>query len=243
MATDTELDGSASPPRFSRGVAGIGISSFLADVGHEIPTALLPSLLIVTLHAPASALGLIEGISDAAADVARLAGGALADDPGRRRRVAVGGYTTAAVLSAAIGAPAAPLASRDPAGRSLGSPRATGPGAQRPARRHRAARRIRRPTGSSAQWTNSAPSAAHYLSSGWLPRRRPCSHRAVGHPGLLAAIAIIYAIRHMTAARQRTSQPTSRREAQGRLPTPPADERHGQGAPHPFHQQRSIRAA
>ena len=27
------------------GVAGIGTASFLADVGHEIPTALLPNLL------------------------------------------------------------------------------------------------------------------------------------------------------------------------------------------------------
>ena len=68
--------GEATAPRwFSRGVAGIGTSSFLADLGHEIPTALLPSLLTATLHAPASALGLIEGISDAAAGVARLGGG------------------------------------------------------------------------------------------------------------------------------------------------------------------------
>jgi hypothetical protein len=36
--------------------------SFLADVGHEIPTALLPNLLTATLGAPASALGLIEGL-------------------------------------------------------------------------------------------------------------------------------------------------------------------------------------
>ena len=70
MAADTESGETASPRWFSRGVAGIGISSFLADLGHEIPTALLPSLLTVTLHAPASALGLIEGISDAAAGVA-----------------------------------------------------------------------------------------------------------------------------------------------------------------------------
>ena len=108
------------------GVAGIGVSSFLADLGHEFPTALLPSLLTVTLHAPASALGLIEGFSDAAAGVARLAGGALADDPGRRRRVAVGGYTTTtAVLSAAIGA----LAGRGLACRGVGRARAAGPGA------------------------------------------------------------------------------------------------------------------
>jgi hypothetical protein len=86
------------------GVAGIGTASFLADVGHEIPTALLPNLLTATLGAPASALGLIEGISDGLAGAARLAGGALADDPHRRRTLAVGGYTTTAVLSSLIGA-------------------------------------------------------------------------------------------------------------------------------------------
>ena len=86
------------------GVAGIGTASLLADVGHEIPTALLPSLLTATLGAPASALGLIEGIADGLAGAARLAGGALADDPRRRRTLAVGGYTTTAVLSSLIGA-------------------------------------------------------------------------------------------------------------------------------------------
>jgi MFS family permease len=85
------------------GVAGIGMASLLADVGHEIPTALLPSLLTVTLGAPASALGLIEGIADGLAGAARLGGGALADDPNRRRAAAVGGYTTTSVLSGLIG--------------------------------------------------------------------------------------------------------------------------------------------
>jgi hypothetical protein len=118
MAADAESGETTAPRWFSRGVAGIGTSNFLADLGHEIPTALLPSLLTATLHAPASALGLIEGISDAAAGVARFGGGALADDPGRRRRIAVGGYTTTAVLSAAIGAAAAPWQARDLAGRS-----------------------------------------------------------------------------------------------------------------------------
>ena len=89
---------------FGPGVAGIGTASLLADVGHEVPTALLPSLLTSTLGAPASALGLIEGVSDGLAGLARLGGGALSDDPGRRRAVAVGGYTTTAVLSSATGA-------------------------------------------------------------------------------------------------------------------------------------------
>ncbi|MEU7728442.1 MFS transporter [Streptomyces sp. NPDC040724] len=82
------------------GVKGIGSASLLADVGHEIPTALLPSLL-TSLGVPAAALGAIEGASDALAGAARFGGGVLADDPSRRRKVAVGGYAATAVLGAA----------------------------------------------------------------------------------------------------------------------------------------------
>lgn len=86
------------------GVRGIGAASLLADLGHEIPTSLLPSFLTSTLGAPASALGLIEGFSDALAGATRFAGGPLADDPHRRRSAAVGGYATTAVLSGLVGA-------------------------------------------------------------------------------------------------------------------------------------------
>ncbi|MEJ7771761.1 MAG: MFS transporter [Geodermatophilaceae bacterium] len=90
-------------PWFTPGVGGIGAASLLADVGHEIPTSLLPSFVTATLGAPASALGLIEGISEGLAGAGRFVGGALADDPRRRRAVAVGGYSATAVLSALIG--------------------------------------------------------------------------------------------------------------------------------------------
>jgi MFS family permease len=92
------------PRWLNRGVAGIGVASFFSDVSHEVPTALLPSLLTTTLGAPAAALGTIEGIADGLAGAAKLAGGALADDPARRRATAMGGYTATAVLSALIGA-------------------------------------------------------------------------------------------------------------------------------------------
>ncbi|MEN3308599.1 MAG: hypothetical protein V7603_4801 [Micromonosporaceae bacterium] len=39
------------------GVAGTGTASLLADLGHEVPTALLPSLLTASLGDPAAALG------------------------------------------------------------------------------------------------------------------------------------------------------------------------------------------
>lgn len=93
---------------FNRGTLGIGMASLLADIGHEVPTALLPGFLTGVLGAPAVTLGLIEGIADGAAGFARLAGGALADDPLRRRTTAVGGYISTAILSSLIGIASAP---------------------------------------------------------------------------------------------------------------------------------------
>jgi MFS family permease len=91
------------PRWLNRGVGGIGAASFLDDVGKEVSTSLLPAFLTSTLGAPAAALGVIEGIADGAAGVAKLAGGALADDPARRRATAMGGYSATAVLNALIG--------------------------------------------------------------------------------------------------------------------------------------------
>jgi MFS family permease len=102
-ATEPQPGAAASERWLTPGVRGIGAASLLADVGHEIPTSLLPSLLTGTLGAPAAALGVIEGVADGLAGAARFGGGALADDPGRRRAVAVGGYGTTAVLSGLIG--------------------------------------------------------------------------------------------------------------------------------------------
>jgi len=97
----------ATPPEEERwflpGVRAIGAASLLSDLGHEVPTALLPSFLSSTLGAPGAALGLIEGIADLSGGVARFVGGPLADDPGRRQKTAVGGYLTTAVFSSAIG--------------------------------------------------------------------------------------------------------------------------------------------
>lgn len=104
MTTINQTDDTLDDDRgwLTPGVKGIGGASLFADIGHEIPTSLLPSLLTSTLGAPASALGAIEGFSDALAGVARFGGGALSDEPERRRNLAVGGYTATAVLSAAI---------------------------------------------------------------------------------------------------------------------------------------------
>jgi MFS family permease len=102
-AVSEEVVVTESLPWLTPGVRDIGLASLLSDLGHEVPTALLPSFLTSTLGAPAAALGLIEGVADGLSGAAKLAGGALADDPERRRATALGGYTATAVLSSLIG--------------------------------------------------------------------------------------------------------------------------------------------
>ncbi|HUY72267.1 MAG TPA: MFS transporter [Gaiellaceae bacterium] len=92
----------AEQPWLVPGIRAIGAASLLSDLGHEVTTALLPSFLSSTLHAPASSLGLNEGIANLSAGAA-FAGGPLADDPSRQRVTAVGGYLSTAVFSSAIG--------------------------------------------------------------------------------------------------------------------------------------------
>lgn len=73
------------------GVAGIGAASLCSDASHELMTSLLSSFLTSTLHAGPAALGLIEGVSDALTGPAKLIGGPLDTDPGRRGRFAASG--------------------------------------------------------------------------------------------------------------------------------------------------------
>src|SRR5262245_46164768 len=80
--TGRPTPGTAAPTRgqqwLTRGVGGIGAASLLADLDHEVATALLPSLITATLGAPAAALGLIEGASDALTGGARFVCGCTA---------------------------------------------------------------------------------------------------------------------------------------------------------------------
>jgi MFS family permease len=202
-------------------VRGIGAASFLADVGHEITTALLPSLLTRTLGAPAAALGLIEGIADGLAGAARLGGGALADDPARRRRVAVGGYSSTAILSALLGVVGSVW--------QVGVLRAAA----------WAARGLRVPA-RNALLADSVPAAAYGRAYGF--ERMMDNLGAVGGPilalvlvsavgvrtaillsvipGLLAAVAIVYAIHHIARPTAHEHQPlriTVRPVLRGRL--------------------------
>jgi MFS family permease len=78
-------------------VVGVAAASFFSDLGHEMATAILPGFL-TSLGAPAAALGVIEGVSDAALSASKLAGGSVADRPGVDRRFLAGSaYLTTGV--------------------------------------------------------------------------------------------------------------------------------------------------
>lgn len=94
------IDGPAAARRvgtgqrwLTRSVLGFGLASLLSDAGHEAATAVLPAFL-VTLGAAPVALGLIEGLADGLASFSKLLGGWLADEPHRRKPIAVAGYLT-----------------------------------------------------------------------------------------------------------------------------------------------------
>lgn len=93
----------------NRNVAGMAVTSFLSDAGHEMVTAVLPGFL-GTLGIAAAALGWIEGISDASASFVKLGAGWYSDRIGHRKRiVSIGYFLTGAGLALFAAAASWPL--------------------------------------------------------------------------------------------------------------------------------------
>ncbi|MBY0512455.1 MAG: MFS transporter [Gemmataceae bacterium] len=79
----------------NRTVVGAGLTSFLADLGYEMATALLPGFLLalgLPPDAAARAVGVIEGVADLLSNAVKLAVGWHADRIGRRKPFVVLGY-------------------------------------------------------------------------------------------------------------------------------------------------------
>ncbi|HOM29177.1 MAG TPA: MFS transporter [Deltaproteobacteria bacterium] len=75
----------------------LGFVSLFMDVSSEMVHSLLPVFVVTVLHANVLSLGVIEGVSEAAALVSRAFSGALSDLMGRRKPLAVAGYALSAV--------------------------------------------------------------------------------------------------------------------------------------------------
>ena len=89
-----------------RNVWVLGFVSLLMDVSSEMIHALLPLYLVVVYGASALAVGVIEGVAEATAQIVKIFSGALSDRLGHRKWLAAAGYGLAAVTK-----PIFPLAS------------------------------------------------------------------------------------------------------------------------------------
>jgi MFS family permease len=101
----------------NRTVIGAGLTSFLADVGYEMATAILPAFLLALGLPPevvARAIGFIEGTADLLSNAVKLAVGWYSDRIGKRKAFVVGGYALTgsafALCALAVGWPLVLLA-------------------------------------------------------------------------------------------------------------------------------------
>jgi hypothetical protein len=89
-----------APP--DRTVRSSRTATLLSTASDEAATSLMPGLLTVTLASSPIVLGVVEGLASAADGIARLGGGALSEDPRRRRWISAGSYPTMAALTGLI---------------------------------------------------------------------------------------------------------------------------------------------
>lgn len=111
MAHFTPRRRSAELRTLDPNVRRLGLVSFLADLSSEITYPLFPIFVTTVLGAPVAVLGLIEGIAEATASIAKYPFGQAADYTGRRRPFVLAGYTLGAlgklVIALAAGWPLA----------------------------------------------------------------------------------------------------------------------------------------
>jgi MFS family permease len=97
-----------APAWLNRNVLGMTITSFCADVGYEMVSAVLPGFL-ASIGVDAAALGWIEGSADALSSFVKLASGWYSDRVGHRKPIVALGYflsgTALAVFAAAVSWP------------------------------------------------------------------------------------------------------------------------------------------
>src|SRR6186713_1749598 len=72
-------------PQLPRTVWILGIVSLLMDLSSEIYHALLPAFLTVTLGLPVAAMGALDGVAEATANITKLVSGRLSDRSMKRK--------------------------------------------------------------------------------------------------------------------------------------------------------------
>jgi len=96
-ALDEPMTPTHDRPPIPRSIWVLGFVSLLMDISSEMIHALLPLFMVTVLGASALTVGLVEGLGEATALIVKIFSGALSDYLGRRKPLAVLGYTLGAL--------------------------------------------------------------------------------------------------------------------------------------------------
>ncbi len=90
-----ESDDTPAPsrPRLTRTLVLIGITSLLTDLSSEMVYPLLPFLVVGTLGASVTLLGVIEGLAESLPSLVKVYSGRMSDRTGKRKSLALAGYS------------------------------------------------------------------------------------------------------------------------------------------------------
>lgn len=79
------------------GIRTLGLVSMFMDISSELIHSLLPVFMVTVLGASMTTIGLIEGVAEATAAIAKIFSGAISDYLGKRKWLAGLGYGLAAL--------------------------------------------------------------------------------------------------------------------------------------------------
>lgn len=109
METSPSAEAPVPPkPRLSRTVIGLGFVSLFTDASSELIFPLLPMFLVEVLHAPATFVGVLEGLADAVASGVKYLSGRLADRRSRSKPIVIWGYGLSTVMRPLVALAMAP---------------------------------------------------------------------------------------------------------------------------------------
>ncbi len=97
MKSEDTVNPPGARPRIPAGVWALGFVSLLMDISSEMIHSLLPLFMVGTLGASALMVGVVEGIAEATALIVKVFSGALSDYLGKRKGLALLGYTMGAL--------------------------------------------------------------------------------------------------------------------------------------------------
>jgi MFS family permease len=91
------MSGQTSVRAIPSGIWALGFTSLFMDASSELIHSLMPIFLVTVLGTSVATVGLIEGVAEATASIAKVFSGAISDYVGRRKPLAVIGYGIAAL--------------------------------------------------------------------------------------------------------------------------------------------------